>query len=103
MKTEDFSKIDFLQKAPSLENQYLTDPLLDRYLAAKLPKPIYESRRNHLSEVGAATTNKLLAWADQAERQEPILRSHTPWGERVDDIEMSAGWKNLESYAVEME
>lgn len=100
LKTEDFRKIDFLQKAPSLENQYLTDPLLDRYLAAKLPKPIYESRRNHLSEVGAATTNKLLAWADQAERQEPILKSHTPWGERTDEIELSASWKNLEDYAV---
>jgi putative acyl-CoA dehydrogenase len=89
----------FIQPSPEITNTFLSDPLLNNYLNTVLPKSVYDQVKNHLEIVGAKAAGEWLDDSNEAEKNQPKLKSFTPWGERVDEIEVSQAWKNLEKAA----
>jgi alkylation response protein AidB-like acyl-CoA dehydrogenase len=92
---------EFFQEAPQLKNQYIEDRLLQAYLHWRIPAQIMSNLTPHLKHLGQRAVTDLLAWADDAEKNQPKLIPYDPWGRRIDFIETSEGWKNLEIAAAE--
>lgn len=86
----------FVQPGPRLENTWRSDGLLRSYLARKLPPEMYARIAVELDELGALAAGPL---ADQqrAERAiEPRLTHWDPWGERIDQIDLTPLWREAE-------
>lgn len=90
---------EFFQKPPQLKNQFTQDPLLSRYLQSSLPKDVYQSIENPLKDLGEKAAGVMLEWADDAEKNIPRHVPFDAWGNRIDDLILAQGWKNLESLA----
>lgn len=90
---------EFFQKPPQLKNQFTQDPLLSRYLQSSLPKDVYQSIENPLKDLGEKASSMMLEWADDAEKNIPRHVPFDAWGNRIDDLILAQGWKNLESLA----
>lgn len=46
-------------------------------------------------------SSEVLLWADQANRVLPVLKTHDPYGHRIDEVEFHPAWHNLMSLSVE--
>jgi putative acyl-CoA dehydrogenase len=90
---------EFFQKAPALSNTFFSDPLLQKYLKKKFPPEVAKAIEPHLQSVGELAVTTWLEWARDAERNEPQHIPFDPWGQRIDQILMAPGWKNLEAAA----
>ncbi len=97
--TKNESSQDFIQQSPVSKNQFTQDPLLARYLKHKLPAQIVSEITPHLQEMGELAVGPMLAWAEEAERLTPEHIPFDPWGQRLDEIRTSSGWKKLEELA----
>lgn len=91
--------MDFYQDAPRLSNTFRSDKNLLSHLRRVLPKDVLAGIEKHLDEVGDLAAGDWLAWSEQAEREVPVLVPFTPWGQRIDEIRMSEGWRRLEGEA----
>ncbi len=59
------------------------------------------ARSGELAELGRrAGGAQAQSWADQADRVTPLLRSHAPTGERIDEVEFHPAWHELMTVAV---
>jgi len=90
---------EFHQSLPVLENQYEADIFLQDYLAAYLPEDQQRAVLPDLRRFGAVVVGEMLDWARDAERNEPRLTQFSATGERIDAIEVAAGWRELERVA----
>ena len=90
---------EFIQPSPKISNTFLSDSLLRNYLKSSLPEAVFLQIKNHLETIGAKAAGEWLDFAADAEKNQPVLKNFSPWGERIDEIELSAGWKKLESAA----
>lgn len=86
---------------PVLENEYEQDVFLQDYLKAYLPAEVMQAIEPDLRNLGQRTVSEFLDWARDAEVNNPKLTQFNAWGKRVDEIEVSAGWQNLERAAAE--
>ena len=91
----------FFQQGPSLPNPFDVDTLLQQILERRLPDGAWEEVRDDLSRFGARAAGEMLAWADDAEANQPTLQQYDAWGRRVDVIHTSAGWDALQDVAAE--
>lgn len=89
----------FIQDGPQIENTFLSDAVLQNYLKANVPETVLAQIKSHLTEVGAKAAGPWLDYAADAEKNQPVLKSFTAWGKRVDEIELADGWKHLEKAA----
>lgn len=94
-------KKDFFQEAPRLKNQFISDPWLRTYLQDTIAQELFEKWGPHLVEVGEDAAGKLLGWADEAEKNPPRHVPFDPWGKRVDRIEVTRAWRDLEAYSAQ--
>ncbi|MEZ4362492.1 MAG: acyl-CoA dehydrogenase family protein [Kofleriaceae bacterium] len=88
----------FFQEPPQLQNPFLEDPMLGDYLDRVLPAeqlPELRARLTHLGELAVECYAKSLA----DRRNEPVLTQWDPWGNRVDDIEVSPLWREAQVLA----
>jgi putative acyl-CoA dehydrogenase len=92
---------DFFQQGPQLKNQYTEDRLLQAYLNWRIPPMIFSNMSAHLKHLGQRAVTDMLGWANEAETNPPQLIQFDAWGKRIDQIETSQGWKNLEKVAAE--
>ncbi len=92
---------DFYQQAPTLDNQYLVDPILRAYLKWKLPKEMLQEIEPELISLGQRVITEILCLGKEAEAQPPRHIPYDPWGRRIDKIEVSAAWKTLDQIAAE--
>lgn len=92
---------EFFQQGPQLKNQFTEDKILQDYLRRRVPPLILNNWLPHLKHLGERAVTDMLAWSKEAEAQPPKLISYDPWGRRIDHIETSSGWKNLEKVAAE--
>lgn len=92
---------EFFQDGPVLKNQYESDRVLRSYLKRRLPGELLPVIERELAHLGELASCRMLALADEAERNPPKLVQFDPWGRRVDQIEVSAAWKELERIAAE--
>ncbi|MBC7473478.1 MAG: acyl-CoA dehydrogenase family protein [Candidatus Sericytochromatia bacterium] len=92
---------DFFQEAPVLNNQYQSDKLLKSYLKRLLPSDIIENIEKDLNNLGERVTTDILDMANDAEKNTPQLTQFDPWGNRIDKIVTSQGWKLLDQVAAQ--
>ena len=90
----------FFQTPPEIENTYLNDPLLKSLIKSHF------SGHKDLSKIetqftlwGDLAAKEWLQLAHLASQQPPILISYDPWGNRIDHIQTSSEWKQLEAIA----
>lgn len=89
----------FNQTPPSLGNQFDDDRALKNLLRRLLPAEIYEAILPELRELGELSGGELYQDMQRERLLEPELTQWSPWGERVDEIELTPLWKKAERLA----
>ena len=89
----------FYQNAPELQNTFESDTFLKNYLKHNIPSEYHNSVFDHLHKVGELAATTWVEWAAHAEAHPPKLTAYSPWGKRIDQIEIADGWKRLEKAA----
>lgn len=89
----------FIQQGPVLENPFAADPLLQAFLRWRLPADLQETLAPGLLEFGRRVVDEVQVLGPQAETHPPKLTPFGPWGERIDQIEVSGAWKRLQDIA----
>jgi len=92
---------DFIQQVPQLGNEFEDDTFLNDYLETYMPAQILAEIKPDLKRFGGRVGRDFLVWARDAEVNEPILTQFDAWGNRVDEIKVADGWKQLERVAAE--
>src|SRR5690606_23124801 len=92
---------DFIQHPPKLGNEFSDDIFLQDYMKTYLPNEVLKEIAPDLERFGARVTGEFLEWARDAEVNQPYLTQFNAWGNRVDEITVSQGWKNFDKAAAE--
>lgn len=92
---------DFFQAPPQLGNQFDEDRLLREWLGRKLPGEMLTEIEPDLRRLGERAVTEIARLGDEAEVNPPRHIPYSPWGQRIDHIEVCQAWKNLERIAVE--
>ncbi|MEO8580925.1 MAG: acyl-CoA dehydrogenase family protein [Gemmatimonadales bacterium] len=87
---------DFYQDAPKLGNQYDDDEVLRGYLRWRLPAKVLTEIEPNLQQLGHRAATDILALGEAAEASPPRLVPFDAWGRRVDRIETSDAWHELD-------
>ena len=90
----------FFQAPPMLGNPYAHDALLRSYLDRVLPGDVRTSIEPSLAEMGALS-GAMFARSVEEQADEPKLVTWSPWGHRVDRIELTALWRDAARIAAE--
>lgn len=98
-RTIDFSP--FNQPPPRLGNQFDDDRVFRSLLGRLLPPDVLASVRDELRELGELAGGELYAQQLEERLLEPELVQWSPWGERIDRIEVTPLWKRAERLAAE--
>ncbi len=93
--------MEFYQDAPRLANTYTADAALRSYLARVLPPSVRAELEPELERFGARCAGDILALGEQAESEPPRLVQYDAWGRRVDRIEVSRAWRELDAISAE--
>ena len=87
----------FVQPPIKLPNAYMDDPILQGILARLLGED--DSRKflicGDLEKFGARVVGELDGLADEMERYQPTLQQFDVTGNRIDDIQTCAAWKQM--------
>src|SRR4051812_36975355 len=92
---------EFFQQGPELGNPFTSDPLLQAYLHWRLPADLQESLAAGLIAFGDRVVNEVAALGPQAEPHPHRHIPYGPWGERIDQIEVSGAWRRLQDIAAQ--
>ena len=92
---------DFHQSPPRLGNQYHDDRVLRSYLHRVLPPDILAEIEPDLRRLGARAAGDILELGEAAEAQPPRHVPYDAWGRRVDRIDTSAAWRELDRISAE--
>lgn len=92
---------EFIQPGPALGNPFAADPLLQAYLRWRLPPDLQESLAPGLLAFGRRIQDEVQDLGIQAEAHPPRHIPFGPWGERIDQIEVSGAWKRLQDISAE--
>ena len=87
---------EFIQDAPRLGNQYDDDTLLRSYLRWRLPAKMLAEVEPDLRRLGHRAATDILALGEEAEASPPRHVPYDAWGKRVDRIETSDAWHELD-------
>ncbi len=85
---------NFSQAAPQLKNEFTGDLFLQDYLRINLPEDMMNEIYPDLERFGKRSATELVELAIACENDPPKLINYNAWGERVDEILVSPGWKN---------
>jgi putative acyl-CoA dehydrogenase len=90
---------DVLNQPPPLEdyNLYLTDPVLDRAVASEGGKESRDTLVRFGERVGSA---EVFEWGFLANTNDPVLKTHDRYGNRIDEVEFHPSWHSLMDLAV---
>ena len=87
---------EFFQDPPRLGNQYDDDALLRTYLRWRLPANMRAEIEPDLHRLGHRAATDILALGEAAEASPPRHVPYDAWGRRVDRIETSDAWRELD-------
>ncbi len=87
---------EFFQDPPRLGNQYDDDALLRAYLRWRLPPKMLAEIEPDLRRLGHRAATDILALGEAAEASPPRHVPYDAWGHRVDRIETSDAWRELD-------
>jgi alkylation response protein AidB-like acyl-CoA dehydrogenase len=91
----------FNQPPPELGNQYDDDPALRACIERVIPESDQAEVVETLREMGELSGGELYRMQLEDRLNEPELTQWSPWGERIDHIEVSPLWKHAEKLAAE--
>lgn len=91
----------FSQESPKLTNQYIEDKLLISYVKRFCKPELLKEVEKDLSNLGNRVVTDILEMAIDAESNLPQLIQFDAWGNRIDQIKVSKGWKDLESVSAQ--
>ncbi|HLN29397.1 MAG TPA: acyl-CoA dehydrogenase family protein [Gemmataceae bacterium] len=91
----------FFQEGPQLANQYDDDRVLQSFLRRKLPSDVFTEIEPGLRRLGERAVTDILALGDAAEAAPPRHVPYDPWGRRIDRIDVSRAWQELERISAE--
>ena len=86
----------FTQDSPKLANQYDDDSLLRSYLRWRLPAKVLADVEPELRRLGQRAVTDILELGEEAEASPPRHVPYDAWGKRVDRIETSDAWRELD-------
>lgn len=86
----------YTDASPQLGNQYDDDIVLRSYLRWRLPGSVLTDVEPDLRRLGQRAVSDILALGEQAERSPPRHIAYDAWGKRVDLIETSNAWQELD-------
>jgi alkylation response protein AidB-like acyl-CoA dehydrogenase len=92
---ETASAAGFRQDPPRLANTFDADRLLAETLERLLPADVAPALRAEWQALGEEAAGPVAARARQAEAQPPRHVPYDAWGRRVDEIVVSAAWRDL--------
>jgi len=87
---------EFSQDPPRLGNQYDDDAILRAYLRWRLPAGVLAEIETDLRRLGHRAATDILALGESAEASPPRHVPYDAWGRRVDRIETSDAWHELD-------
>jgi alkylation response protein AidB-like acyl-CoA dehydrogenase len=87
---------EFFQDPPRLGNQYEDDALLRAYLRWRLPPKMLTEIEPDLQRLGHRAATDILALGEAAEASPPRHSPYDAWGRRVDRIDTSHAWRELD-------
>jgi putative acyl-CoA dehydrogenase len=87
---------EFFQDPPRLGNQYDDDAVLRAYLRWRLPANMRAEIEPDLRRLGHRAATDILALGESAEASPPRHVPFDAWGRRVDRIETSDAWRELD-------
>ncbi len=87
---------EFIQDSPKLANQYDDDAVLRSYLRWRLPATALSVVEPNLRRLGNRVAGDILAIGEEAEKSPPRHVPYDGWGKRVDRIETSDAWQELD-------
>lgn len=85
----------FIQQGPKLNNQFSNDLVLKNYLSQTLDTETLNAIYDDLNNMGQMAANELIELAKKAEENPPTLTQYSPWGERIDKINVCDAWNQL--------
>jgi len=91
----------FTQSPPRLGNQYLDDRFLRALLARLLPPEVLADIEPGLTAMGALAGEELYELQQRDRLNEPRLTQWDPWGNRIDEIELTPLWQRAAVLAAE--
>jgi len=97
----DRQPLSFIQSPPELDNEYRDDWLLRAWLASALPAAVLEAQSEILDELGHRSAREWYRLQQADRLNEPKLAQWSPWGERVDRIELTPLWIKAKAWAAE--
>lgn len=92
---------DFFQTPPGLGNQYDEDRVLQAYLEWKLPSTVLNDIQPDLHKMGQRVSDDIYRLGQAAEATPPRHIPYDPWGKRIDNIEVSPAWEELDKISAE--
>lgn len=92
---------DFFQTPPKLGNQYEEDRVLKSYLEWKLPSSMLNEIQPELHHLGQRVIEDILKLGQEAEACPPRHIPYDPWGKRIDHIQVSPAWKELDKISAQ--
>jgi len=87
---------DFTQHPPKLGNQYDDDAVLRSYLRWRLPQDVHAALEPDWHRLGNRAATDILKLGEAAEAAPPRHVPFDAWGRRVDRIETSDAWRELD-------
>lgn len=90
---------DFHQDPPKLANTYSQDSALQRLLRRLLPADVFRDLEPGFTTLGAHAATDVLALGDAAEASPPRHVPFDAWGNRIDRLDVSEAWQELERIA----
>ena len=91
----------FNQSPPTLGNQFDDDRVLRSYLRRVLPPEVLAEVARPLRDMGHLAGGELYQMQLADRRNDPVLTQWDPWGNRIDQIEVSPLWQKAERLAAE--
>lgn len=91
----------FFQSPPQIQNTFRADPLLATSLQKICPADIWTQIKPHLDHLGERAATDFLRFSEEAEAYPPVHVPFDAWGKRIDHIQTSSGWQQLEKAAAE--
>ena len=91
----------FRQSPPRLANQFDDDRVLASYLARTLPPEVLRDIEPELRDLGELAAGELFELQRQDRGKEPELTSWSPWGERIDHVELTPLWHRAAELAAQ--
>ena len=89
----------FYQSSPVIPHPFQSDTLLQKILRWGIPESERASIESDISRFGDDILSKIEKLACQAEAIAPIHIPFDPWGKRIDHLELSSAWQELQTMA----